>query len=90
MLSGTNPDTSGANWEAYTDGLCFGYLNDDASGTAVFIANKATPSGGTATQDVLTISALEEGARVYSRRFVMVPKSTDPTVLIPVYLIWRA
>ncbi len=90
VMSGTNPDTSGASWEAYTDGLCFGYLNDDASGTAVFVANKATPPSGSATQDALTISALEEGARVYARRYLMLPKSTDATILVPVYLVWRA
>ncbi len=90
VMSGTDPDVTAAEWESYTDGLCFGYLNDDATGTAVFVAEIVKPTGGSDTHDIAITSAIREGARVYARRYIMLQKSTDATVLVPVYLIWRA
>jgi len=81
------PDTASGVDESYQDGLCWGTIVDTS--VNVFVANKATPYGGSAQTDVTVNYCLPENAFVYCQRSVLVQKSGDPTILVPVYLTWR-
>ena len=86
-IDGTGPETGSSMDDAYQDGLCWGTIVD--SGVDVFIANKATPYGGSAETDVTTPYCLPENSYVYCLRSVTVQKTADPTTLLPVWLTWR-
>lgn len=82
-----NPLTTAGVYETYTDGLCWGYTNDLGTGTPVFVANIATPSGGVAQQDIAAVTPIPENSRIYSRNIVLVPLHGSSSTLIPVYLV---
>jgi hypothetical protein len=89
--TGNVPKTTGMD-DGYQDGLCYGNIISPTgtTGSIVYVANKATPYGGSAQQDAAFIMTLPQYAFVWCLRTVLVQKSGDPATLLPVWLTWRA
>lgn len=82
-VSGGQP----AEVNTYQDGLAWGHI--DGTTTKVYVAAKATPSGGSAQTDLVSPMVMPMDAMVWCKRSVAVPLDGDPSTTFPVWLLWR-